>query len=336
MKTFILLLVVAFTIVSCENDTAEPIEEIPKTIQKQSVVFIAGIDEDDNTFYKNAKVHFSQQKITIVEDLHALDAIIIWLNEHADDKVYDKIHIVSHSNAWRGMALQTAQDGKRITPTTLEESSLPKPNNSITENTKIIFHSCGLGANKNLMKALKTAFSSDVSPNLYASEFFNVFGGKYASHYLAQPFYVFYPTANSPGNLDLSKEIAHKYMSASLNWLTALDTREETTSGAVYSYRFNIPVDWEIVFDNETELPELNDADAIMDWILDNDEFSLALYELGIPMEKFRWNSSSDGNILKIKGKTTVLTVLMPLMNTYEPAEYTMPDITHPRLYTKI
>jgi hypothetical protein len=302
----------------------------------QSVVFIAGIDEDDNAFYKNAKAHFSQQKITIVEDLYSLNDIVLWLNEHADDKVYDKIHIVSHSNAWRGMALQTAQNGKRITSTTLENSLLPKPNKGINENTNIIFHSCGLGANKDLMKALKAAFSSEVSPNLYASEFFNVFGGKYASHYLAQPFYVFYPTASSPGNKELSEEIAHKYTSAHLDWLMALDTREETTSGGVYSYRFNVPIDWEIEFDDESEIPELKDADAIMDWILDNNEFSMALYELGIPMEKFRWNSSSDGNILKIKGKTTVLTVLMPMMNTYEPAEYTMPDITHPRLYTKM
>jgi hypothetical protein len=336
VKTFILLLLVAFTIVSCENDSSEPIYETPKFIPKQSVVFIAGIDEDDSMFYKNVKAHFSKQKITIVEDLYTLDAIIVWLNEHANDKVYDKIHIVSNSNAWRGMALQTAQEGKRITSTTLEESALPKSNKGISEHTNIIFHSCGLGANKDLMKALKAALSSDVSPNLYASEFFDVFGGKYASHYLARPFYVFYPTANSPGNNELSEELAHKYRSASLDWLTALDTREETTSGAVYSYRFNIPIDWEIVFDNESEIPELKDADTIMDWILENDEFSMALYELGIPMEKFRWTSSSERNILKIKGKTTVLTVLMPVMNTYEPAEYTTPDVTHPRLYTKM
>lgn len=335
MKSLIRILLACFTIISCEDSAPEAFEEPTKTIQKQSVVFIAGVDEDDNTFYNNAKVHFSQQNITIVENLLTLDAIIAWLNSNAADKVYDKIHIVSHSNAWRGMSLQTGKDGQRITTSTLEGSSWSIPIKSITEQTDIIFHSCGLGANKDLMNALQTAFSSDVSPNLYASEYFNVFGGKYASHYLAQPFYVFYPTANSPGNKALSEEIAHTYPSARLDWLTALSTREEKTSGAAYSYRFNIPVDWDVVFEDASEIPDLKNADAIMDWILDNDAFSLALYELGIPMEKFRWSSNRDGNTLNIHGKTTVLTVLNPVMNTYEPAEYTTPDITHPRLYSK-
>ncbi|MBO3096968.1 hypothetical protein [Gelidibacter pelagius] len=335
MKSLIILLLSCFTIMSCGDSSTDHLEEPTKIIQKQSVVFIAGIDEDDNSFYKNAKAHFSQQNIIVVEDLHALDAIISWLNKNADDKVYDQIHIVSHSNPWRGMALLTSEDGARITATSLKNSTLPKPNGGITENTKIIFHSCGLGANKDLMKGLKLAFSSGVSPSLYASEYFNIFGGKYASHYLAQPFYVFYPTANSPGNKTLSREIAQKYPNANLDWLTALGTREETTSGAIYSYRFNIPVDWEIVFEDASKIPELDSADSIMDYILENDEFAFALYELGIPMEKFRWTSSSEGPILKIQGKTTVLTALMPVMNTYEPAEYTAPDIMHARLYSQ-
>lgn len=336
MKAFILFYLAFFTMIACEDAPTETIEVPAITIQKQSVVFIAGFDEDDNTFYKNAKAHFSQQNIAIVEDLHTLKAIILWLNGNANDIIYDKIHIVSHSNAWRGLSLQTNEDGLRTTATSLQDVALPKPNKGITEHTDIIFHSCGLGANKELMKSLKSIFSSDVAPNLFASEYFNVFGGKYASHYLAQPFYVFYPTANSPGNKVLSKEIAHKYPSAILDWLTALGTREETTSGAVYSYRFNIPVEWDFTFENASDISNLEDDDAIMDFILLNDELSLELFELGIPMEKFRWDCKIDNNHLTIKGKTTVLTVLMPLMNTYDPIEYTTPDITHPRLYTKI
>ncbi|MCL8008731.1 hypothetical protein M8845_14980 [Gelidibacter japonicus] len=335
MKSLIILLSSCFTIISCGDSSTDYLEETTKSIQKQSVVFIAGTDEGDNSFYKNTKAHFSQQNITIVKDLHTLDAIILWLNNNADSKVYDQIHIVSYSNPWRGMALLTSEDGERITAKSLKNRTLPKLNCGITENTKIIFHSCGLGVNKNLMKGLKLAFSSDVTPTLYASEYYNVFGGKYASHYLAQPFYVFYPTANSPGNKMLSQEIAMKYPNANLDWLTALDTREERTSGAIYSYRFNIPIDWEFVFEDASETPHLDNTDRIIDYILENEECSFVLYELGIPMEKFRWTSRSEGNVLKIQGKTTVLTVLMPLMNTYEPAEYTAPDITHARLYSQ-
>ncbi|MCK7589672.1 hypothetical protein M0G43_03725 [Subsaxibacter sp. CAU 1640] len=336
MKNLKLTLLAFLTlIVSCENDEPENVTQQIDKIEMQSVVFITGIDEDDNTFYKNAKTHFKQQQLTIVEDVSSIEDVILWLNAHYDGKNYDNIHIVSHSNAWRGIALRTCEDGERITFKSLKSVSFPKFENGVSDETNIIFHSCGLGANKDLMKALKIVFSSDVKPNLYASEFFNVFGGKYASHYLAQPFYVFYPTAHSPGNITLSDEIAHSYPSVSIDWLTALETRKETEAGVPYSYRFNIPVNWDIIFDDVSDIPELTSADDIMDFILENEDLSMALYELGIPMDKFRWDSISLENVLTIKGKTTVLCVLNPVMDTYVPAEYSIPDIEHPRLYTK-
>ena len=323
------------TLCSCENDEPEVLTKQTDNIQTQSVVFITGIDTDDNTFYSNAKAHFTHGKLMIVEDINTIEDIILWLNANADNKNYENIHIVSHSNAWRGMALKTCENGERITYKTLKSKSFPKLENGVTEQTNIIFHSCGLGANKQLMKGLKTIFTTDVTPNLYASEFFNVFGGKYASHYLAQPFYIFYPTAHSPGNRALSEEIAHSYPSVAIDWVAAFGTRKETGAGVPYSYRFNIPVDWDIMFDSINDIPELNSADAIMDFILENEDLSLALFELGIPMEKFRWDSKIKNNILTINGKTTVLCVLNPVMDSYDPAEYSVPEVTHPRLYTK-
>lgn len=335
MKYIIIYLFACFTIVSCENAATETVDQPTKAIQKQSVVFIAGLDEDDNTFYEHAKAHFSQQNFTIVEDLQSLEAIILWLNKHAEDKSYDQIHIVSQRHPWLGMALTTFDGGGRITASSLHSDTLPKPKQGITEKTDIIFHASGLGTDNDMMKGLKGIFSSDISPRLYASKYVTIFGGKYASHYLAEPFYVFYPTGHSPGNTTLSKELSLKYENANLDWLTAMDTREETTPGAIYSYRFDVPIFWEIVFEDASEIPKLENKEAILDYILETDKLSFDLYELGIPMAKFRWTSSSDGNTLKIEGKTTVLTVLMPLMNNYDPAEYTVPDIAHSRLYSR-
>ncbi|MGJ8591269.1 MAG: hypothetical protein ACSHXF_01900 [Aquaticitalea sp.] len=336
MKSFINFLLLCFTIVSCEEAARETIEETPKAIEKQSVVFIAGIDEKDGTFYQNAKKHFGQHKFIIVEDLYNLNDIMLWLNEHADDKIYDEIHIVSKSHAWQGITVDKADKKSLITMTGLQKDSLLKLNEGITENTNIIIHSLGFGANKKLMKKLKAALSSDGSPNVYVSEFFSVFDKTDASHSLAQPFYVSFPTANSPDTKRLAKELDYIYPSAQLNWLTAMDRNKEKTAGAVYSYRFVVPVNWQIAYDEEALIPELKDANAIMDWILSHDECSLALYELGIPMEKFSWTSSSEGTILTIHGETTILTVLNPIMETYVPAKYTTPDFTHPRLYIKI
>lgn len=336
MKTFKLTtLFIMLLHLSCDVKENLEIMETSRVMETQSVVFITGADDDDNTFYKNARTHFLEQKLIIVEDVNSMEDIILWLNANSDEKNYGTIHIVSHSNAWRGISLKTCQDGRRITKQSLGEIDFPKPNKSITEHTDIIFHSCGLGANKELMMALKTILTSVKPPNLYASEYFNVFGGKFTSHYLAKPYYVFYPTSHSPGNRTLSIEIAHEYPDETLDWFSALETRKETEAGAVYSYRFNIPINWDIVFDDEENIPKLDSADDVMDFVLENEELSLAMYELGIPLEKFRWNSKIKNNILKIKGKTTVLCVLQPLMDLNVSTEYSTPDIRVSSLYNK-
>ena len=161
----------------------------------------------------------------------------------------------------------------------------------------------------------------DHQPKVYASSYFNIFGGKYAAHYLAKPYYNFYPTAESPGPTVLSKEFSSKYANTQIDWFTALKTRRETTLGAIYSYKFNIPVDWEFTFDKQSDIPDLKDKEAIMDWVSESD-MAETLYRLNIPLEKYRWKSKIQGNTLIIKGKTTVLCVLQPILDGKDPNEY--------------
>ena len=49
------------------------------------------------------------------------------------------------------------------------------------------------------MKTLRDAFVADEVPNVVASSYVDVFGGEFSAHYLAKPYYVFYPYAHSPG-----------------------------------------------------------------------------------------------------------------------------------------
>ena len=309
-------------------------------IKKQSIVFIAGFDEDEdgNNYYANAKSHFKGKQMRIVEDSFSLEEIMEWLSTNNDQGRYDEIHMVSHSNAWRGMSMRTSHDGPRITKKILSEAlkkkTLPTLDNRVTKKTQIIFHSCGLGENKELLQLLKTAFSSEQMPQIYASPYFNVFGGRYASHYLANPYYVYYPTAHSKGPKALAKEIERSYPTVNMEWLNAIKNRGETELGTAYSYRFNIPVDWAFTFEKGEAVPELNDREAIMDWIAENEGISIALYEMGIPIEKFRWTSSSSENILNIKGKTTIVCVLQPITNYNDDSEYEIPNINDSQLYT--
>jgi hypothetical protein len=57
--------------------------------------------------------------------------------------------------------------------------------------------------------------------------------------------------------------------------------------------------------------------EEIMDWIEQDEKLVKVLSSYNIPIEKFRWRSIVKGNKLIIKGKTTVLCVLKPLIKPY-------------------
>lgn len=335
------ILIVVLMFLGCKNSFSKKTKTIAKSSiraqeQKKSIVFIAGYDQSDNTYYDNARKYFEAQNIKVVNELFSIAEIITYLNNDTI-KAYDKIHMVSHSNSWLGMSLKTTNNGERITVKSItkakEEHKIPSLNSSVTAATKIIFHSCGLGNNKELLKALKNIFTSKESPKIIASSYFNVFGGKFAGHYLAKPYYGYYPTAESSGPIALSKEFKANYPNENIDWLTALKTRKETTLGKVYSYKFNIPVDWEFTFDNKTEIPEFKGREAIMDWISESTEMSKTLYNLKIPIEKYRWKYKVEGNKLHIKGKTTVLCVLKPILQDNDPTEYKKTIFSDESLY---
>lgn len=331
---------------SCESDHLNEDEvEIAGTNnhvfpETKSVVFITGFDEGDNRYYENARDFFQDKDIEIVEHLRSIAEILTWLNDVEEDRAFDEIHLVSHSNPWRGISLKIEPDGERITVESLaqyqQNHRLPKAGKAVNDETKIIIHACGLGNNSDLMLSLKELFSGAFKPRIYASPMYNVFGGKYASHYLAEVYYVFYPTAHSPGPMRLSKEIAENYPEVEIDWREALDSRVEDGFGDVYSYRFNIPVEWEFEFNHKNEVPNLTNADDIMDWISETDDISKALYEMNIPLEKYRWNAKVQGRTLVIKGKSTVICVMDPVLNQINGREYVVAEIEDPKLYTKM
>ncbi|WP_396634006.1 hypothetical protein [Maribacter sp. R86514] len=306
-----------------------------KEMVQEAIVFIAGFDEGDNTYYSNAKQYFEKQGMPIVDSLYAIDEIVGYLNNAEENQVrFKEIHIVSHSNAWLGMSLKIRENGERITEKSLQNAiranSIETICNDVTSGSKIIFHSCGLGENQPLLQELKNTFKVE---QVVASSYFNVFGGKYADHYLAKPYYGYYPTAESLGPAHLAKEFQQEYPDVAIDWFTALKTRQETSFGKAYSFKFNIPVDWEFTFDNTNDIPTLEDKEAIMDWISESPEMAEVLFKLNIPIEKFRWRSSVKGNTLKIKGKTTVLCVLAPILQANDTSEYQNTNIRDPSLY---
>ncbi|MEO1011634.1 MAG: hypothetical protein AAFX53_10040 [Bacteroidota bacterium] len=319
---------------------AETVFPLPGTVSERPefVVFVAGFDEGKNRYYTQAKIYFEAQGFQVVHHLSSLEGIVQWLNGKAKrGKTFGEIHIVSHGNPWLGMSLKTTEQGERVSLETLSsegiKEKIPQMTNGILTGTRIVFHSCGLAENTALIAQLKLFFTSLKIPLVYASPWFTVFGGKYAPKYLAKPYYGFYPTAESPGPLALSKEFAQKYPQTDIDWFSAIRTRMEKGFGEAYSYKFNIPVSWEFSFAKTTEIPLFRDTEALMDWLVANEAAAKSLFQLGIPIEKYRWRSRVKGNTLYIQGKTTVLCVLKPIMGKNKALEYRSPSLDDDELY---
>jgi hypothetical protein len=336
MKKGFILLLLCFSVSAFAGTETTQLE----ARKPQPLVFIAGFDEGDNTYYTNAKTYFDNENYQVVENVFSLAEILAWLRLHYDSKLYGDIHIVSHSNPWRGLSMKTSEEGERITEVHLakaiqENEIIPLAENFLPKGLKIIFHSCGLGKNKALLTSLKKAFTYDATLRIYASELFNVFGGKYAEHYLAKTYYGYYPTAHSPGPRALAREFEQKYPTVRADWETVLKTRAEQLPGELYTYRFNIPVEWEFEFEEASDIPSFTSKQQIMDWISENEDLANAIKEFNIPIEKFRWLTKVKGNTLVIKGKTTVLCVMQPVMKSNKKTEYSPIDI-HTESYTKV
>ncbi len=345
----LLLLIGTFT--SCEETKKSNKQELGNIANKEEtvnkinlisrkpIVFIAGYDKGNSTFYDSARVYFKEKKHQIINEEYSLEEIIIWMNKNATENPYGDIHIVNYSNPFKGMNLETVVNGDKVTAESLQKSinkgTLPNLEKAITTNTKIVFHSNGLGKNTELLKSLKQAFSTNEAPQVVTSTYFSVFGGQFSNHYLAKPYYVFYPTANSPGKVDLSKEIAKKYPKENeINWFDALTNERERYIGEAYTQQFSVPVNLEVDYlHSDNEIPTFVMQEELMDFIANDESLMKDMNKLNIPVDKFRWTYKIKNNKLIIKGKTSVLCVLKPLTKPYGDLEHIKPDTNNKRLY---
>ena len=314
-----------------------PIEK--NEIFRQPVVFIAGIDSEEQNFYKSARDYFIEKDYEVVDYAFSMQEVFTWLNNNYDGTSYGEIHIVSNSNPWKGAEMETLIKGDRVTTENLRkvitQGTLPTLKQGISSNTKVVFHSKGIGQDTQLMKTLKDAFVANEVPNVIASPYVDVFDGEFSSHYLAKPYYVFFLYSQSPGKVDLSKEIARKYSNEKeIDWYDALNNETERYIGDAYTQRFSIPVQWEFDYTNsDNEMPNFKLPEEIMDWIEQDEQLLSVINSFDIPVDKFRWRSYKKGNKLIIKGKTTILCVLKPLIKPYGDLQHIEPDTENLRLY---
>lgn len=312
----------------------------PTTFENRSVVFITGHDAGSKTFYTDAKEYFSSQDVEIVESAYSLQEMLLWLNINYNDKPYSEIHIVSN-NKWTELPIETTIKGKRVNAHSIQESiesgELPALNSNILQpQSKLVFHASNLGSDTLLLDGFKKVFSTDIVPTVVAAEMVSVFDSEFTAHYLAKPYYTFYPTANSPGRVDLGKQFAKSYPNSSIDWLSAMNNQTERFQGDIYSYKFNIPLKYEFTFEGDEDIPNFKNTSELRAWMQNNDQIANDLSMLGIPLDKFRLYETVRNGTLIIKGKVTVVCVLEPVMNPAYPSDYMIPTIENLRLYNSL
>jgi len=315
---------------------AEEISEAP--IYREAIVFITGVDSENSNQYTSAKRYFEEKQFEVITEAFSLQENSSWLNNKYDDRLYADIHIVNENNPWKGMHLETAINGKIVNENTLRNdllnNELPKVEKRIADDTKIVVHVPALGSNTNLIEGMKTVFSSNKQPNIVATPFYTIFGGEFSKYHLAKPFYEFYPTAHSPGKVDVSKAFAKKYPQEDIDWLETLYNESERYVGDPFTTQFNLPIKMEVDFtDSDNGVPTLTSQDAIMDFIEADENLLNEFKSYNIPIEKFRWKTVEKDDKLIIKGITTVLCVLKPIIKPYGDLQHVEPEIDNLRLY---
>ena len=360
MKTFLKKLVIVTTVflatstfISCDSSAIRDIneteisaannipilEEIKEIVYQKPIVFIAGFDKGNDTFYANARNYFIENKVKVIDGKYSLEEIILWLNENGNQHPFSEIHIVNKSNPYRGMNLETIVRGAKINTETLRRAltrgTLPSLKNVVNKNSEIVFHAAGLGENIELLQTLKDAFCNAENPKIIASPYHTIFGGKFSNFHLAKSYYVFYPTAHSPGKMDLSKEIGKKYpKEKDINWYEALNNEEERYVGEAYTTQFSIPLKWEFdYYNSDNKMPKFKTSEDVITWIHQKEELVLELKKNKIPAAKFRWNWSVKGTTLVLYGRTTGVCVLKPLIRPYGDLKHVLPDTNNKRLY---
>lgn len=342
MTTFMGLVLTLFFACSPKTNTENltALNEGEATIATQEVVFIAGYDKGESTYYKDAKKYFEGLEFTVVDDAFSLQEIIAWLNKNHNDQDYSEIHIINKGNSQKGLSLETTIHGDLLSQESLlnclKENTLPKLDNVLAADSKLVFHTSELGKNQELLQILKQTFTANHQPKVFATPHATVFNGQFQQHFLAKVFYGYYPTAQSPGNIDLSKQFIRKYPLEDIHWLNAIRTKEESEPGEAFSYKFNIPVRWEVTFSDDEDVPSLKDANEIMDWIEANEEYNNIIKDMGIDVEKFRWRAFVKDQKAIIKGKTTVVCILKPMMQRNNPLSYVRTEIENQRYYTQL
>ena len=326
---------IAFGIMtSCNFEKNQVIgqNEQPKV---NDITFILGDDTNTkNPFYQKAELyyHFNDKNKTekVITSCHSLIEVQEYLIEHAGDRPWDLINLVSHGNQYLGLSAKITPNGKRASPErilkSLENGTFKKfSENVIDGETTIVLHGCGLGTNLELTKAIRSVFSTGKTlPKVKASKYFEYYvsdehNKRNITKYLADFWITSYKMGYRPSNNIIEKRLLAKYPDSDVNWKEALSKEHAYKAGEVFHYTFDVPVKWVFRYKSKDSIPKLENQHSRTKWASQNPRISHDLQKLNISPKDFNWWMRSiyvrndDGTTtpaLWVKGYCTMSCVL--------------------------
>ena len=311
-----------------------PLEAIGVQKEKElrpSITFILGEDEkNSNPYYDLAKQYYlynpNHKNDHYVDTCRSMVAVRNHLAENLPTTAvaWGQITIVVHSNQWTGISVPVMEGGQRTTVHSLFESIQTQefqalPNSIVDQETIMDFKACGLGTNKDLLKALAIAFGGfdEQQPTVRSSENFIYYYTDEHQHIQSKhckPYYAFYKTAYKPADSHLVKQLQERYPSAKIDWLAAIQNKQSRWKGDAFYHRFNVPIEWHVYVDKDLSTLNFDSEEKKIAFVKTQPELMKIVSDFHIPINKFRWlfevEKEEGVATVLIKGKATVLCVL--------------------------
>lgn len=353
--TMVWLVLIALIIASCdshqqlleiESNLNLPeihIDSLPQQEVRNAITFILGKDKSDNNrYYEEATNYyaFNENGKTehLVTNIRSLKGVLDFLQEYkpANGKPWGLINLVSHGNQWMGLSVKVTDNSKRATPERIRKhiknkTLMPLSEAILDEYSVIFVHGCGLGNNRQLLKAIADAFGGqDSQVTVRASRLFEYYTSEKdryrvvsSEKYLAQSYALSYKMGYQPEENVLIKKLQQAYADARIDWQDALKRTEPRFPGDTYHFTFEVPVKWVIPFDNIDSIPDLSTKEKQLAWIKTQPDIMVKLEAIDLPIEKFNWwfrqvyvkgENSEKKPAVWLKGYATILSVLKALV----------------------
>jgi len=273
----------------------------------ESITFILGTDKHpDNPFYRYAENYYrlnaKDKTEWVVTTCRSLVEVQDYLIRHKPkNKVpWHCINLVSHGNQYLGLSVKVTPKSKRAFADEIfkycKNGTLKKlPDDVINQQTTIALHGCGLGNNKDLITAIKRAFSSRIArPKIEASPYFEYYVAapdnmQKVTKFLAKSYSINFKMGYKPSDKIIERQFKTKYKNDSVNWHTALSRKQASKIGAVFYMSFNVPVKWVFKYDSLKAVPNLDTKSKRLNWVKKNIKIMSDLQKIAIPPQQFNW-----------------------------------------------